>query len=188
MICITCSQILLTCDPQYFQGRIPCKFLQLLIISRRQGRKMALTSMNVYTTSHPLRQTSLNVSCHWLPGRILEVAISLARWEVNLRWPSTQLDWCNLIMVYNVCQFVYYSIIKLHYPNFRMVTANFGVQIFPISENFYLIMASSSSTSSSVMSGSSAKFSLHNSGRERNRGPYMCSCITEFIKQVGQNW
>ena len=58
MKCITCSQILLTCDPKYFQGRIPFKFLQFLIILRRQGRKMALTSLNAYITSHPLRQTS----------------------------------------------------------------------------------------------------------------------------------
>ena len=28
---------------------------------------MALTSLNVYTTSHLLRQTSLYVSRHWLP-------------------------------------------------------------------------------------------------------------------------
>ena len=33
MKCMTRSQILLTCDPQYFQGRIPFKFLQLLISS-----------------------------------------------------------------------------------------------------------------------------------------------------------
>ena len=69
------------------------------------------TSLNVYTTSHLLRQTSLYVLhqgdlfaglighfvCFvvlqlkylWLLDRILEVAISLACWEVNLRWPST---------------------------------------------------------------------------------------------------
>ena len=89
MKCMTCSQFLLTCNSQYFQGRIPFKFFRYLNISRRQGRKMALTSLNVYTTSHPLRQTSLYVSRHWLLERILEVVTSLARWEVNLRWPST---------------------------------------------------------------------------------------------------
>ena len=85
---IICSQSLLTCNPQYFQGRIPFKFLQFLIILRRQSRKMALMSLNVFTTSHPLHQTSLYISCHWLLDRILEVEISLARWEVNPRWPS----------------------------------------------------------------------------------------------------
>ena len=63
MKCMTCRQIYLTCDPQYFQGRIPFKFLQFLNISRPQGRKMALTSLTVYTTSHPLRQTS-----HYVTG------------------------------------------------------------------------------------------------------------------------
>ena len=58
---MTCSQILLTCDPEYFQGRIPFKFLQFLIISRWQGRKTVLTSLNLYTTSHPVRQTFLYV-------------------------------------------------------------------------------------------------------------------------------
>ena len=31
MKCIRCSQILLTCDPQYFQGRVPFKLLHLLV-------------------------------------------------------------------------------------------------------------------------------------------------------------
>ena len=84
---MTYSQILPTCDPQYSQGHVPFKFLQFLIISRQQGKKMALESLNVYTTSHPLRQTSLYVSCHLLPDRILEVAISLAHWEISLKLP-----------------------------------------------------------------------------------------------------
>ena len=53
---MTCSQTLLTCNPQYFQGRIPFKFLQFLIISRRQGMKMALTS---FTSNVTLRFTPL---------------------------------------------------------------------------------------------------------------------------------
>ena len=88
MKCMTCSQILFTCNSQYVQGHILFKFLQFLILLRRKGRKMAQMSLNVYTTLHPLCQTSLYVSRHWLPDQILEVASSLARWEVSLRWPS----------------------------------------------------------------------------------------------------
>ena len=58
----TSNQNLLTCNPLYFQGCIPFKFIQFLVIFRRQGRKMVHMSRNVYTTSHPLRQTSLYVS------------------------------------------------------------------------------------------------------------------------------
>ena len=89
--CMTCSQILLTCDPQNFQGRIPFKFLQFPISSRWQSRKMALTSLNVWTASHPLRQMSLYISRHWPLGQILEVAISLACWKVSLRWECRQI-------------------------------------------------------------------------------------------------
>ena len=116
MKCMICSQIfayLRSLD--YFQGWIPFKqklqvnrkavlfcgnsykiyldptwpnilwvyFLQFLINSRWQGIKMALPP-------HPLCQTSLYVSRHWLLDRILEVEISLARWAVNMRWPSTE--------------------------------------------------------------------------------------------------
>ena len=35
MKCMRCSQILLTCDPQYFQERVYFKFLHFLVISRR---------------------------------------------------------------------------------------------------------------------------------------------------------
>ena len=76
MKCPTC--ILLPVIPSTFQGYIHFKFLQFLITSRRQGRKIAVTSLNVYMTSNLLHQMQLNVSRHWLPDQILEVAISLA--------------------------------------------------------------------------------------------------------------
>ena len=91
MKCMTHIWILLT-----FQGHAPFKFLEFMIISRWQGRKMALTSLNVYTTSHPIHQTSSYVSCHWLPVWILGAAIPLARWKVNLRWPSAE---CRQIQI-----------------------------------------------------------------------------------------
>ena len=53
-----------------------------------KGRKMALTSLNVYTTSHLLRQTSFYILCHGLPVKILEAAVPLGRWKVSLRWLS----------------------------------------------------------------------------------------------------
>ena len=105
--CMTCSQILLTCDPQYFQWRVSLN--SCIFWSFRDGKtgKMTLTSLNVYTTSHPLHQRSLYVSRHWLPVRILEAAIPLARWKVNLRRPSmgccqiqtTQWNSLHLILI-----------------------------------------------------------------------------------------
>ena len=86
--CITHSQILLTFDPQDFQGHTPFKFLQFLIISRRQGRKMALTSLNVYTTSHLLSQTSLCFA-PLASGPNFGSSDSIGSLKVNLRWPST---------------------------------------------------------------------------------------------------
>ena len=74
---------------QYFQWRAPFKFLQFLIISRRQGRKMALTSLNVYTTSHPLLQSHYTFRTIGYRSEFLEAPIPLVRWKVNLRWPST---------------------------------------------------------------------------------------------------
>ena len=61
---------------------------------------MALTSLNVYTTSHPLRETSVYVSRHGLPVWALEVVIPFAHWKVSLRCPSTgcrqtQTTQCN---------------------------------------------------------------------------------------------
>ena len=87
--CMTGSQILLTYNSQYFQGVFLLN--SCIFCSFRDGktRKMVLTSLwmlhNVtsVTSNFPL------TSGHWLPVWILEAAISLARWKVNLRLPST---------------------------------------------------------------------------------------------------
>ena len=71
--CMTRSWILLTFDTQYFQGCAPFTFLQFLIILRWHGKKMVLTSLTVYLTSHPseclLNITSLTskVILHFAP-------------------------------------------------------------------------------------------------------------------------
>ena len=65
MKCITCSQILLTCDPQYFQGRIPFKFLKFLIILRRQGRKK--NGANVSECLHNVTSVMSNVTLRFAP-------------------------------------------------------------------------------------------------------------------------
>ena len=77
---------LLTCNPQYFQDLV-LNFCNLWSFQEGKGRKMALTSLNVYT-SHPLRQMSFYISRHGLPVTVLEAAIPLVHWKVNLRWPS----------------------------------------------------------------------------------------------------
>ena len=99
MKCISSSQISFTCDPQYFQERILFK----LLFQGGKAGKMAVTSLNIYTTSHPLVRCHY-VSRHWLLVRSFEAAIPLAHWKVNLRWHTTgcrqiQTVQCNILVL-----------------------------------------------------------------------------------------
>ena len=60
--CMACRQILLICNSRTYNCLFLLDYCDFWSFPDSKSRKMALTSLNVYTMSHPLRQTSFYVS------------------------------------------------------------------------------------------------------------------------------